>query len=390
MPRLLPLLLLLISGPILAGSLMSFESAHTIEEYRALSDRVRELDRAYIERELNALGLSRPIKAPAAKHFGLPPGLNAAFWATSAGQRIADHILSYQTPSGGWSKRTDMGTAPRRPGQAFGVEQGYIPTFDNDATTTQIWLLAEAYQATGKALYAQAATRAIQLILLAQYPNGGWPQNFPLTGGYHDYITYNDNVTVNLLRVLNKARQRRPPLDFIDRALAERAEQSFRRGLQSVLATQVKSNDTATLWGAQHHHLTLVPVNARKFEPAALATAESAELVLFLMSLEQPGKELKQAISAAYHWFNRHQIHGYRWGKTGRHNTLSPAPQAGPLWARFYEIGSDRPVFGDRDGSVHYDVNEISSERRDGYAWYTKAPLQVLKHYPEWQKKHLP
>ena len=38
-------------------------------------------------------------------------------------------------------------------------------------------------------------------------------------------------------------------------------------------------------------------------------------------------------------------------------------------WARFYAVGTNRPIYGDRDGKVHYTLEEISAERRDGYAW---------------------
>ncbi len=38
-------------------------------------------------------------------------------------------------------------------------------------------------------------------------------------------------------------------------------------------------------------------------------------------------------------------------------------------WARFYEIGTNRPIYGDRDGEIHYDLDDVSEERRSGYAW---------------------
>ena len=60
----------------------------------------------------------------------------------------AEAVLSFQTPSGGWSKRTDMRIA-RLSGQQFGSEANYVPTFDNDATSTQLQWLADFYpQAT--------------------------------------------------------------------------------------------------------------------------------------------------------------------------------------------------------------------------------------------------
>ena len=43
-------------------------------------------------------------------------------------------------------------------------------------------------------------------------------------------------------------------------------------------------------------------------------------------------------------------------------------------WARFYELGTDRPIYGDRDGEVHYTLEELSQERRDGYAWHGRWP----------------
>ena len=39
------------------------------------------------------------------------------------------------------------------------------------------------------------------------------------------------------------------------------------------------------------------------------------------------------------------------------------------VWARLYEIGTNRPIYGDRDGSVHYELSKISLERQRGYDW---------------------
>jgi PelA/Pel-15E family pectate lyase len=70
---------------------------------------------------------------------------------------------------------------------------------------------------------------------------------------------------------------------------------------------------------------------------------------------------------------------------------LVASPNSRPLWARYYEIGSDRPIFGDRDKTIHDVVDEISRERRDGYAWFSDGPNEALKQFAEWseaQKKH--
>ncbi|HLS37715.1 MAG TPA: pectate lyase, partial [Sphingobacterium bovisgrunnientis] len=57
------------------------------------------------------------------------------------------------------------------------------------------------------------------------------------------------------------------------------------------------------------------------------------------------------------------------------------------VWSRFYEIGTNKPVFGDRDDTVHYNLDEISEERKNGYSWYGEWPVNLLKNnYPKWLK----
>ena len=63
-------------------------------------------------------------------------------------------------------------------------------------------------------------------------------------------------------------------------------------------------------------------------------------------------------------------------------------PSAPPMWARFYELGTNKPMFSDRDGVVKYDLSEIGIERRTGYKWLGYWPKNFLeKEYPEWKKK---
>ncbi|OZB43070.1 MAG: hypothetical protein B7X50_02320 [Alishewanella sp. 34-51-39] len=58
---------------------------------------------------------------------------------------------------------------------------------------------------------------------------------------------------------------------------------------------------------------------------------------------------------------------------------------AGPLWPRFAELNTNRPIFGDRDGELYYDVHQVSFERRQGYAWYTERPAPTLERYQRWR-----
>ncbi len=86
-------------------------------------------------------------------------------------------------------------------------------------------------------------------------------------------------------------------------------------------------------------------------------------------------------------WFQKTAIYGYTWGgdrATGRR--LTKTDGAGPIWARYYQIGTDMPIFGDRDKSIHDDVMDISLERRNGYDWYNSEGVEMLTQYAEWEK----
>ncbi|MDP4534795.1 pectate lyase [Alkalimonas collagenimarina] len=367
--------------------LMSFAiSADEWQQYYQQSQQIKAQDQAFLQAELTAHGLTELTSPTSTRRFGFDTGQPLSWYQTAAGQAVADAILSLQTPSGGWSKRTDM-TQPRLPGQNFGVEAGYVPTFDNSATTTQLHVLARAYTATGNSAYRAAFERGIRLILTAQYPHGGWPQNFPLTGGYHDHVTLNDEVTEDILNLLWHSLQAEREFAFVSEELRHAIRPQFEKGLQMVMRLQQTDDEGLSLWAAQYHHRQLEPAWARAYEMPALATAESATLLDFLMQLPEPPAELQASIHAAMHWYQRHQILDYHWHPTKR--VLMHEAGAGPIWPRFAELGSNRPVFGDRDGSLYYDVHQVSLERRQGYGWYTDKPAATLARYQVWLQQFL-
>lgn len=354
------------------------------KSYLATSKQLRQADRDFIKAELKKLGQKKPGLPEYTKEFGFDVK-RAPDWLKSAeGRRVMDVILSFQTPSGGWSKRTDMSKAARKPGQAFGVEKGYIPTFDNGATSTQLRLLAQAHQVTGDARYVEAFTKGLHFILTAQYPNGGWPQNYPLVGEYHDHITYNDALMHDLMALLQDVAQAKNEYAFVSNDQQQAAQASLNRALDCVLKTQVVTNGTLTIWGAQHDAKTLKPAKARAYEMISLTSSESVWMLDFLMDLEKPSADIIKSVHAAAAWYEQNKIVGKIWtrGDAG----LKEDKNAPPLWARFYEIGTNKPLFGDRDASVHYDLVKVSEERRLGYAWYTTSPNQVLKKYAGWSK----
>ena len=162
------------------------------------------------------------------------------------------------------------------------------------------------------------------------------------------------------------------------------------KGIACILATQIGQQGHRTVWAQQHDALNLQPVAGRNYEPAAQCGSESAALILFLMRLPQPNPAVVDAVHAAAAWFRKTAVHGKSYGRGADGRRLTSVDGAGPIWARFSEIGTDRPVFGDRDKSIHDDVNELSAERRDGYSWYNAGPREALDRYAEWSVSHPP
>ena len=115
--------------------------------------------------------------------------------------------------------------------------------------------------------------------------------------------------------------------------------------------------------------------------------------VRFLMEIERPTPEIVAAVEGAVTWLPSVAIHGVRLepftaeGKTDRR--IVPDPTAPPLWARFYQPGTNRAIFLGRDSVVRYAFSEIEHERRNGYAYYGAWPARLLADdYPRWRKTH--
>jgi PelA/Pel-15E family pectate lyase len=96
---------------------------------------------------------------------------------------------------------------------------------------------------------------------------------------------------------------------------------------------------------------------------------------------------VRQAVKAGAEWFDTVKLPGIRQTTVDGDKVVVHDPAAPPLWARFYEIGSNRPIFSGRDGVKKYDIAQIEPERRNGYAWYGNWGAQVARDYAAWRKK---
>ena len=232
--------------------------------YVAASRRLHEVDTASMNAELRAAGRTQMEKAPyKAPNFDYFDRRDEWFLSDSVG-RIGDAVFSFQTPSGGWSKRTDM-TRPRTPGMSYYSETTdwhYIPTLDNGATTGQLRFLARVMTRNSDPRFFEAYHRGLEYLLAAQEPNGCWPQSYPLEGGYHDAITFNDDATVLVLTTLDDVASGK--VSAATQSERQRAAASAQRGVRCLVATQVDRGRKANGVGpAARSHLARGGVGAQ-------------------------------------------------------------------------------------------------------------------------------
>ena len=318
--------------------------------------------------------LACPVMAGSARDYLDKPN---TWFNSTEGKKVISNVLSHQDKNGIWPKNINT------TGKA--IQKEIRGTFDNSATLNELRLLAHAFQSTKNIKYKNAFLKGLACILKAQYKNGGWPQS-PDPSGYSQHITFNDGAMVGILNFLREiySDQR---YNFVPKKIISQTRYSFSNGIQCILKCQIKVNDQLTAWCAQHDKITFIPRGARSYEHPSISGGESAEIACLLMSIGKPTNQIKEAIIAAVKWYELSKITGLRYKNINGDRKIVSAPDAPVIWARFYEIKTNRPIFSGRDGKIKYNVSEIEPERRNGYAWHVSSGNEVLKSWQDWKFK---
>ncbi|OAM90979.1 pectate lyase [Termitidicoccus mucosus] len=317
-------------------------------------------------------------------------------------REIADNVLLFQRDNGAWPKNYDMQAilTPEQRKAVIATRSAVDTTIDNHNTHSQIVYLARAYGILGDEKYRVACERGFDFILTAQLPCGGFPQIWPNPKGFHAFITYNDGVTIGMLKMLRDCADARAGFEWFSPERREKARAAVAKGVECLLATQY-ANKQGILqgWGQQHDPKDMKPAKARKYELPSLCSVDTAEIIQYLMGFDNPDARIIRAVQAGAAWLDKVKITDVKVenfkttdSKTGKPVTDKrevPSPGAGPLWTRFYELETDHPMYATLKSEVVYTFAEVDQERRRGYAWHSQKPAGILaKSYPQWLKRN--
>jgi len=356
-------------------------------EYLDRSQKNSMADQAAIAAEVAASGMSNALKAPSGGDFKVTARPGDAWFGSDEARRIADAVLSYQTPAGGWSKHTGYSHGPRRPGMQWtsqnepGRSAHYVATFDNHATTAEMKFLACVWHMTQREDCKAGFLKGLDFILASQFPNGGWPQGYPLEGNYHDHITFNDDAMTHILELLHSIQRREPWFAFVDELKRQEVERALAAALRCVRQLQVVQNGKATAWCAQYDALTMQPAQARLMEPASLSGLESAHVLKFLMTITNPSPEIVTSIEQGLAWLDQAKITSLsRTNRSAKTTYERNSTSTEVYWARFYSLTNSTPIFPGRDGVLYKSFDEMAAHNRLGYDYLTTLPGSILNN----------
>jgi pectinesterase len=360
-----------------------------------------------------------------------PPG----FYATRRAEQIADNLLAYQRPVGGWSKNVDM---VNNSNWHYLDENTSLPyftttdpysTLDNDATHVQLQFLGRVISAGNRSpRFMEAFFRGLRYVLRAQYLSGGFPQfieprrtatNPP--PGYWNNITINDDAMASVMELLEDIYQKEWHMSFVaeDPEMYKAVTDARNRAIECMLRSQQKvrgvnirphdqleafewldefppggmPDEELTVWCQQHDPVTLGSARGRNYEVRCLAGMESASIIQLLMRIPNPGPRIKYAVHASVAWYRRTAKVGYMQERIYdqrlmRGSVRQDFPTGDPnnmVWNRFYELltGSD-PLFVGRDIKITWDIYDLTTANRDTYMNIHNRGEALFPAYEEW------
>ena len=300
--------------------------------------------------------------------------------------KIANNIMSWQFKNGAFFKSSESfykRKANEAEKAANEKKNRYLGCLDNNATSMELMLLADVYKRGKNKKHKQAAQKAFEFILKAQYSSGGWPQYYPKRSkdSYSNHATFNDNAMMRVMVLMQKAYLKKAPFDsdILNEDQRNAAKEAVNKGIDFILKSQIVMNGKKTIWCAQHGMNDYKAKAARSYELASKSGCESVLILAFLMSRPQT-PEISSSVKAGLNWFRNPANYMENYAFDGSKDNPIMFKKGSRMWFRFYELETNKGFFCNRNGVATYKIMEVEKERRNGYAWGGNWPEKLLKY----------
>ena len=272
----------------------------------------------------------------------------ADWYGSEEAQKIADIVLSVQKNNGGWMKNDELHKLTDSQLKTLQNSRTAHSCLDNTATTQEMRFLAKVYQKTKVTKYRDSFQKALDMIFKAEKGCGGWSQYWPLSGNgsYQDYITFNDDLMTNVMRLLKDIASNKDDFnDLVDETTRKRCQTSFDHAIEVIIKCQVDDNGTPAAWCAQHDTIDFLPAVGRPHELPSISGSESASLLSYLMTIDNPSAALQQTIHTAVAWLDSHKIEGKAvedfTNGNGESDRRIIDKVGSAVWGRFIQLGGE-------------------------------------------------
>ncbi|MCA1936767.1 MAG: pectate lyase [Asticcacaulis sp.] len=281
----------------------------------------------------------------------------------TAAEKAAAALIFGQQDNGGWHYFIDFGgeASTKQWYDTIGKNAWRMEefqhywgnaTYDDDGTVEAMTFILRLYLEKHDPKYKPSLDKAIDFVLKSQYPNGGWPQRYPLKyefshhgqPDYTSYITFNDDVAAGNVHFLILCYQ----------ALGEtRVLDAINRGMNIYILAQ---NGAPQAGWALQYTPDLKPAGARTYEPKSLSAHTTASAIRQLMDFYKLTGDTKYLapIPAALDWLDSVRLPGEK-----------------PLYPSFVELGTNKALYTHREGS-----NVVN-----GHYYADYNPEHTLRHY---------
>ncbi|MBT4484150.1 MAG: pectate lyase [Candidatus Latescibacteria bacterium] len=302
------------------------------------------------------------------------------FYLTNS-KKAANAIIWGQHPLGGWHYFIDFNTAGIRQWYKedsskfkWGMQEYHHYygnySFDDNATQSPTRFLLKLYMHTLDPVYRKPLLRALDFFLMAQYPNGAWPQRYPLMyeyvyeghADYTSYYTFNDGVMSNNIDVLMEAWEQIGNEDYRKAAV---------RGMDFYIISQGAEKQAG--W-CEQHGMDLMPAWGRTHEPPTYTSFITVTNIRDLMRFYLMTGDFRylNPIPGAIKWFEESTIEILG---DGRHKL-----------ALYYEVGTNLPLYMHNSDDVTpegygihlYDHDPTDNNYENEKNWWNPGKFTII------------